>query len=196
MHKLRLREQVAGRRVDAHAQGGIHQMRIRWIVCIWRWPRSLPIISSHAPPLIRTRRNVTQVVDADVRHPGILLDLGPEAADSPYGFGRPCRRGRATGCSAVPPQGGAARLPGRPVKSARVVLALLDGRGGLRPDGIVEVELLELRRPHLAHPKSWTAAVFRTSPDRGAAEGSAGCVDRVKRHSKDSGFTCFPLQSR
>lgn len=95
---------------------------------------------------------MAQVMDADVGQPGVLLHLGPEPANFPDGL--------ADGFAGEEPRIAAWHHlltqphDGRDVLRDRdaVDLALLGGRGRLRPDGIVEVELFEPRRPDLTHP--------------------------------------------
>jgi hypothetical protein len=90
-------------------------------------------------------------VDVQIGQIGLLLHLRPEAADFPDRL--------ADGFAGEQPWVAlrddqlALAHDGHDLLRDRdtVDLALLRGRGGFRPDNIVEVELFEPRRPHLAH---------------------------------------------
>lgn len=147
VHKARSRAQEAGHRVDARAQRRVHQMGIAL--------RGLHLavaeqLSDHfqrrATADQQGCEGMAQIMDAHVGKFGVLLDLGPEASDFPHWLadglaGEKPRIAARHGLKAQPHDG-------RDILRDRhaMDLALLGGGGGFGPDGIVEVELIELRR--------------------------------------------------
>ena len=85
MHKAGPRAQETGHRIDACAQGGIHQVRITLGGLHLAVAQELADHFQRCAATDQERgEGVAQVVDADVGQPGVLLCLGPETADFPH----------------------------------------------------------------------------------------------------------------
>ena len=153
MHKARPWAQEVGHRVDPRPQRRIHQVGVALRGLHLAVAQKLADHFQRGTTADQQgSEGVAQVVDAQIGQLGILLNFHPEPADFPHRL--------TDGLTGKQP-----RIAARDYQLAladdgdhflrdrhTMDLALLGGRGRFRPDDIVEVELLEPRRPHLAHP--------------------------------------------